>query len=302
MCLYPLTAFWSKEFGSSGKRLVTFDRNQSFSGVPLKLPCGQCVECRLARSLQWAVRCMHEKQLHSESAFVTLTYDDEHVPADRSLSVREHQLFMKRFRKRYGDGVRFYMCGEYGELRRRPHYHYLFFNRDFGDKKFYRTSKGGMRLYTSESLSELWPMGFNVVGEVTLESCAYVARYICDKITGAKASDHYQYVDGDGVVHPLVPEFTTGSRRPGLGADWYKQFGRHSLLSGDHCVLDGKRVRVPRFYDSRFEVTDTEELTRIKKRRINNARRFMKNQTYDRRRVREVVMIKKMKLFARDVS
>lgn len=303
MCLYPLTAYWSKEFGSSGKRLVTFDRNQSFSGVPLKLPCSQCIECRLKNSLQWAVRCMHEKQLHDESAFVTLTYDDEHLPGDRSLSVRHHQLFMKRFRKYYGKEIRFFMCGEYGERRRRPHYHYLFFNRGIGDRKFYKVAKGGERLYTSAKLQELWPDGFNVIGDVTLESCSYVARYICDKITGDKADAHYEFVDwSSGEISRLAPEFCAQSRKPGIATEWYSRFGKHSHLSGDHVVLDGRAVSMPRFYDNKYELSDPDDLLRLKKLRMSKARRFMKNQTRDRRRVREVVMLRKLKLFSRDVS
>lgn len=301
MCLYPLTAYWSKDFGSSGKRLVTFDRNRAFSGVPLRLPCYQCVECRLARSLSWAVRCMHEKQLHTESSFVTLTYDNEHLPEGGTLVMRDHQLFMKRMRKRYGKGIRFFMCGEYGERGRRPHYHYLFFNRDFGDRKFYKLSKSGERLYTSDEVSELWRSGFNVIGDVTLESCAYVARYICDKVNGDMAASHYDSVDAHGCITRLLPEFNCGSRRPGLASEWYEQFGKHSHVSGDHCVLNGKRVKMPRFYDGKYELSDPEGLQLLKKRRMNTARRYLKNQTLDRRRVREVVTLRKLKLFSRDL-
>jgi len=303
MCLHPLTAYYSKEFGSSGKRLVTFDKSQSFSGLPLRLPCYQCVECRLARSLSWAVRCMHEKMLHTESAFVTLTYDDDHLPEDRSISVRDHQLFMKRMRKRFGKGIRFFMCGEYGEKNGRPHYHYLLFNRDFPDRKYYKMAKNGVdKLYTSEIAEELWSNGLCVVGDVTLDSCAYVARYIVDKVTGDRADGHYTVVTSDGVVVSRVPEFTCQSRRPGIASEWYKRYGRHSHVSGDFAVMDGKRVRMPRFYDGRFELTDPEELAIIKKRRLANARRYRKNNTRDRLRVREVVALKRLRMYERDVK
>lgn len=291
-CYSPLRAFYTAEKGVSGKRGITFDRNASFSGEPLRLPCGQCIGCRLDRSLQWAVRCMHEKQLYSESSFVTLTYNNESLPEGGTLVKRDHQLFMKRLRKEYGNGIRFYMCGEYGAVNKRPHYHYIFFNKDFADKKYYAQAKRGEKLYTSEKLSELWPYGFNVIGDVTMESCAYVARYVVEKITGEKANAHYQCVTADGVIVDRVPEFTCMSRRPGIGSDWYGAFGVHSHKSGDYAVMDGKRVRMPRFYDVRYEVVDSAGMEMLKKRRRRNARRHRADNTPDRRRVREKVATK----------
>ena len=226
-CTSPLTAYRSKDVGSSGKRRITFDRNASFSGLPMKLPCGQCIGCRLAHSLQWAVRCMHEKQLHSESSFVTLTYSPEHLPSNGSLVVRDHQLFMKRMRKKMGNNIRFYMCGEYGHLFGRPHYHYLFFNRDFSDKKFWKNNKRGEPLYVSQVLSDLWDVGFSSIGDVTFESCAYVSRYIVDKIKGDKASDHYG---------GRTPEFTCQSRRPGIASAWYESMESIPTLVRSCCV------------------------------------------------------------------
>lgn len=300
-CYHPLTGYYSKEVGSSGKRGITFDRNASFSGVPIRLPCGQCIGCRLDRSLQWGIRCMHEKQLHSESCFLTLTYNNEHLPEGNTLVLSDHQKFMKRFRKRFGKRVRFFMCGEYGAREKRPHYHYLIFNRDMPDRKFWKFNKRGERLYTSKVLTELWPYGFNVVGDVTLESCCYVARYICDKITGDMAIEHYRNVTGDGVLVDRLPEFTCQSRRPGLASDWYKKFGAHSHESGDFVVLDGRRVRVPRFYDNMYELLDTAGLNAIKKRRMRKAIKHLRNNRRDRLRIREVIAIRKLQMKGKEL-
>ena len=114
VCLSPLEAWYSKELNVTGKRSLVFDKREALTGIPVKIPCGQCIGCRLQKSLDWAVRCVHEKSLHEESSFVTLTYDDEHLPANGSLVYRDFQLFMKRYRKITGSGVRFLMCGEYG--------------------------------------------------------------------------------------------------------------------------------------------------------------------------------------------
>lgn len=295
-CDFPLTAFYSKEIGKSGKRGITFDRGASFSGVPLQLPCGQCTGCRLARSLQWAIRCMHEKSLHTMSSFVTLTYDDNHLPEDGSLSKDDPRQFMYRLREHLYRtaglyGLRFYMCGEYGARTNRPHYHYLFFNLDFLDKKFYKLAKGGERLYKSPLLDRLWPFGSNIIGAVTMESCAYVARYITDKITGDRADDWYQ---------GRIPEFVNMSRRPGIGAGWYEKFGSHSHKSGDFAVLDGKKVAMPRFYDKRFELVDGSGLAVLKKDRRRKALLHKADSTVDRRKVRRIVRDSRMSQMKRE--
>jgi len=100
-CTKPLDA-WRGQPTSNGKRPIVFqakDAPPPASFFPLKLPCGQCINCRLERSRQWAVRCMHEASLYENNAFVTLTYDEQHVPLNGSLDVTELQGYMKRLRK-----------------------------------------------------------------------------------------------------------------------------------------------------------------------------------------------------------
>ena len=109
-CFHPLTGYHGKEVSKNGKRPIVFNRNRSFDGIPVKLPCGRCIGCRLERSRQWAMRCVHEASLHEANCFITLTYDDAHCPKDGSLRFEHWQKFMKRFRKRFGSGVRFYHC------------------------------------------------------------------------------------------------------------------------------------------------------------------------------------------------
>ena len=87
---------------------------------PFQVPCGKCAECLLERARDWSIRCLHEAKMHEHSAFVTLTYADENLPADRKLNHFDFQLFMKRLRKEYGEGIGFFMCGEYGEQTQRP--------------------------------------------------------------------------------------------------------------------------------------------------------------------------------------
>lgn len=287
-CYGPLTAYYSKEVNPTGKRSLIFDRKASHSGVAIRVPCGQCIGCRLERSRQWAMRCMHEKRLHERSSFLTLTYGDEFLPPDGGLSVRDLQLFMKRLRKRKGEGVRFYACGEYGETTARPHYHVLLLNVDFDDRLHYSTAKRGERLYVSRELDDLWPQGLSVIGDVSFDSCAYVARYIMKKITGKGADAHYTVVDRFGVVHSLQPEFTVMSRRPGIGSGWFDNFGKHAYQF-DSVVVNGREVRPPKFYDSRYELCDADHLALIKRKRRSKIVRA--DNTSRRRRVREVVAL-----------
>ena len=116
-CYYPLNAMRS----SSGIQFT----GDTIGNI--KIPCGRCVGCRLERSRQWSVRIMHESQLHAENSFITLTYDDAHVPSDYSLRYPDFQKFMKRLRKHTGLPIRYYMCGEYGETFSRPHFHSCIF-------------------------------------------------------------------------------------------------------------------------------------------------------------------------------
>jgi len=199
-CYKPLTAYltpWqinNSEAKDSKKvfRRVSFKEDADHS-IQVSLPCGQCVGCRLERSRQWAVRCVHESQLHKENCFITLTYAPEHLPQNSSLDYRDFQLFMKRLRKRFtGKSIRFYMCGEYGENFGRPHFHACIFGHNFDDLKLWKT-QNDVPLFRSKTLEELWPFGHSSVGTVTFESAAYVARYIMKKVTGDAAAEHYTF-------------------------------------------------------------------------------------------------------------
>jgi hypothetical protein len=91
-CYHPIGAYQKRAGGP------VYFKNDG-AGMPLQLPCGQCVGCKLERSRQWAVRCMHEASLYENNCFVTLTLDDDHLPSDGSLDKDIFQRFMKRLRK-----------------------------------------------------------------------------------------------------------------------------------------------------------------------------------------------------------
>lgn len=279
-CFHPIDCY--RKIGGG----VTFTRQNAYTDQPLKIPCGQCVGCRLERSRQWAIRCVHEASLYEHNSFITLTYDDENLPSDRSLHVEHFQKFMKRLRKRFGQNIRFYHCGEYGEQTFRPHYHACLFNINFHDKKLW-SQKNGNNLYNSEILSKLWPFGYAVIGDVTFESAAYVARYIMKKINGKNAQQHYERVNLEtGEIYQLKPEYTTMSRRPGIAGEWFQKFQK-DIYPKDFLTINGKKMRPPRYYDRQFELLYPTDLEKIKSRRKIKAKKHLTNNSKERLLVRE---------------
>ena len=270
-CFTPLEA-WRFFDASSQSFKLTFKRGKAeLPGCQrILLPCGQCMGCRIERSRQWAIRCVHEAQLHKENCFITLTYSPEFLPEDGTL-VKEHfQKFMKRLRKRFGSGIRFFSCGEYGKKLQRPHYHAILFGFDFPDKELFCV-RNGERLYISKVLQELWPYGISSIGSVSFESCAYVARYCTKKITGKKAKEHY----GD-----RLPEFTLMSRRPGIAANWIEEFS-DDVYPHDFVVTSkGKKVRTPRYYDKRMEIIDPETFSKTWGARQERVAEFMETDLF----------------------
>lgn len=266
-CYTPLQAWRGRVPGKSGKTPIVFDKSDSCL-AEIQVPCGQCIGCRLERSRQWAIRCVHEASLHRDNCFITLTYDDENLPPDGSLNVKHFQDFMKRLRKHiHPHKVRFYHCGEYGSKLGRPHYHAILFGWEPGDLELWQITKTGERLYISPTLQKLWPFGFSTVGAVTFESAAYVARYILKKQTGEQAELHYTRLNAStGELEPIRPEYTTMSRRPGIAADWYDQF-KDDVFPDDFVVHENRKLKPPRYYLDRYEIEEPDLWKKIKARR-----------------------------------
>lgn len=274
-CYSPLRAFKDHEHN------IVFSDSCESVIYELKLPCGQCIGCRLERSRQWAVRCMHEAQLHEENSFLTLTFDDDHLESP-SLNKRDFQLFMKRLRKKFKKKkIRYYHCGEYGEKFGRPHHHACLFGLDFPDKKLFKITKRGDRLYTSDILNSLWGHGYCIIGDLTFESAAYVARYVTKKITGKKAGDHYERVTPDGEILSLEPEYNSMSRRPGIGFPWIEKY-LSDVYPHDEVVIRGKKCRPPRFYDKYIEKHYPSLYENIKINREESVLLFQSENSLDR--------------------
>lgn len=268
-CYSPLDC-WRQRGNDVGVSKISFSKHDDLA-TPLTIPCGQCIGCRLEKSRRWAVRIMHETELHEKNCFLTLTYSDDKLPSDGSLHVEDFQLFMKRLRKRSTSPLRFFHCGEYGEENLRPHYHVCLFGDDFSDDRiFNKTTKQGDTLYTSPRLSEVWDLGHSWIGDLTFESAAYVARYCLKKQTG---SDDYRKSKNlltlEEHYYGRKPEYVTMSRRPGIGSDWLNS-GRNlfETYRDDSVVMRGKEMMPPPYYDKLLEKVDPVLFKKVKKERV----------------------------------
>lgn len=186
--------------------------------------CGQCLSCRINRQRVWAHRIVLEASMYGDNAFVTLSYDDEHLPAGETLEPRHVQLWIKRLRKS-GATFRYYAVGEYGETTKRPHYHLALFGHPTCTRGSTTPGRSGYCCEVCSSLQKLWPHGFIHSGTITPQSAAYIAGYVTKKMT---AKDDYR-------LNGRHPEFARMSLRPGIGAHFMDETAS-AILSHD---LDG---------------------------------------------------------------
>lgn len=252
-CYHPIPAFKTPD----GVVFSALSRHDILGTVDI--PCGQCLGCRLRRVRDWSLRIMHEASLRDANSFVTLTYGRDKLPPNSSLHYPDYQKFMKRLRRACGS-VRFYVCGEYGPLNLRPHYHACLFGVDFRhDRTVAGRSEAGEVFYESAMLTNLWGHGMCTVQDLTRRSAAYCAGYIVDKVTGDAAEAHYTAVDSDGVIHRRAPEFGRCSLKPGIGADWFRKFGS-DVYPLDKVISDGEEFTPPKYYDKLLKRVDPASL------------------------------------------
>jgi len=248
---------------------ITIDK-KSKNGLYMgrqKVPCGRCNGCRIKKSKEWAIRCIHETKANGDNnSFITLTYNDDHLPKDASLNHEHFQEFIRSLRKRVNgkikekepgfNKIRYYMCGEYGKATEnnswiaRPHFHAILFGFSFPDKTDH-TVRRNNQVYRSKLLEDTWNYGFSEIGNVTFKSCAYVARYIIKK--QKKTDDVYAIIDHDTgeITGYRKPEYTRMSLKPGIGSDYYDKFETDLY---EYVMLEpGKKMEVPKYYKEKIK-------------------------------------------------
>lgn len=292
-CFNPIKA----KRDDTGSIIFTSDESQGIHEV--EIPCGQCMGCRIRKAQEWATRMLHEKQFHEESIFITLTYNDENLPIDRSLQYDDVTRFIKRARKTLDKKIQYYYSGEYGEETLRPHYHMILYGTEFNEKIKYHgkenivehlfTNDHGNKVYTSTLLDELWGLGNCNFGSVTYDSCMYVAKYTTKKINGDLSDEHYSRFNPDtGEVWQVKKEEARMSRKPAIGYSWLAKYYKDTLRD-DYIVIGNKKVTVPQYYIKKirsdlekslidptyehpFKDITLEDLDNLKENRENNTK------------------------------
>lgn len=320
-CYYPIQGYISECPETGARKLVPLKFEVKSAEVEevlrdtlreyVQVPCGRCIGCRLEHSRQWAIRIMHETMMHVDNCFLTLTYDDDHLPGDGSLKKKHFQDFMKRLRKHLGFKVRYYHCGEYGEQNGRPHYHAVLFGFDVPDgtgrdidesmrsQGLYKIKvrDGEFPLFECPFLTRVWGHGMVTMGSVTFESAAYVARYVTKKVTGVAAEEHYRRVDAWGNEYFLQAEYATMSRKPGIGAGWFERFGEE-VYPCDEVIARGRACKPPRYYDKLLDQKDPSAYEGMKEaRRVAGADKPADGPA--RRRVKEVCSRARLQKYGR---
>lgn len=179
--------------------------------APRVFPCGQCTNCRINRSRNWTHRILLEMLDHADNSFVTLTYNNFFLPNNFNLFPRDVTLFFKRLRSNTGRDLRYYYCGEYGELSGRPHYHLAL----FGLGQQHKTDIEKAWTYKS------YPLGNVFIGDLNKNSARYISGYI---MKGATKTNEFT----EKILKGRLPEFQRMSRNPGLGVNTIKRIGQKS--------------------------------------------------------------------------
>lgn len=202
--------------------------------------CGQCNPCRINTRRKKKNRLIFEEKSHSNAAFITLTYDDKHLPTNGSLNIRDYQLFLKRIRKHYAKfniHLRFLVVGEYGEETFRPHYHFALFGAFPCINLHYDAFQ--RKKCTCEACSivkKCWTLGDSDNAYLTPHSAEYIAGYVTKKLT-KKEDDRLLRLDLQTLEpYYLHPEFARSSLRPGLGALAMDEIA-DSLMTDHGCDL-----------------------------------------------------------------
>lgn len=261
--------------------------------------CGQCIGCRLDYSRQWANRIVLEskKYKNDDCWFLTLTYDDEHVPTKTTkndktgeikqgltLKKQDLQKFIKKLRRHYEyhynhTGIRFYAAGEYGETTNRPHYHLCMFNMPIFTKyELHKKNEIGQAIFTCEEIQKIWGLGFIAIAHQSWETAAYTARYMLKKQKGDTADWYYKSQAKD-------PEFTLCSRNPGIGKEYYDN-NKQKIYKNDEIIIarakGAQKIKPPKYYDTLYDIEEPEEMEEIKEKRrkqAENAQRLKMSRT-----------------------
>ena len=209
----------------------------------LDVPCGVCYHCRKSYKSQWNIRLQHHfKYLTSSqrnnSYFVTLTFDDDHMPSSTNKETVAPivRRFLERIRKHCKKSVTHWIVSEYGDTTGRFHLHGIFFDIPFPIHK----------------LEYLWKQGFVTFTKLNQKRITYVTTYVNKQIKGLIELPHYR-------------QFVFCS--PGIGKDFCSDdinisYSRQHGSCVPFIFFNNRPFSMPRYY--RNKIFTPEELEDIK--------------------------------------
>jgi hypothetical protein len=219
----------------STKCITPFYVKDKFTSEYIPVPCSKCPPCKKRRTSGWSFRLVEEGKRSLSALFVTLTYNTETVPITKNgfmnLDKTDVQKFMKRLRKLSNQKLKYYLCGEYGTQRMRPHYHLIIFNSD------------------REQVERAWsldnkPLGQIYIGDVNEASIGYTLKYMTKK---GKIPIHYN--------DDRQKEFSLMSK--GLGANYLTQkmikWHKMDIENRMYCnIIGNKKIAMPRYFKDKI--------------------------------------------------
>lgn len=271
----------------------TYDSQTEYPRA-LLLPCKQCIGCRISYTRNWAIRCLLEAKMHPADScwFVTLTYDDDNLPRSAACDINTGEFlfetggtlvpyhltqFLKNFRERlrhdfHLTGVRFYACGEYGTLSKRPHYHLIIFGVPYSKDLFkpFKYQSGSCELLEMPLLTDTWGKGMCPIGKLTYDSASYVAGYMLKKVKGKESQSYYD-------MNGIVPEFSRMSTHPGLAGGYFEMYS-DDIYKSDSLGLklkSGLVAKPPEYFDRLYKVEHADEFYTISAKRQHNYKESM---------------------------
>jgi len=203
-------------------------------GEIISVPCGRCLNCRIANAYQWSKRIALEVEEHKENCFITLTYEKP----EPAYNIRHIQLFFKRLRKRIDKKIMYYLVGELGSKTRRVHYHAIIFGYRPDDLVLYKTRPHN--LYISKLMTDTWQHGHVVIGDVNDKTINYCTGYI---------TKDFGSMDVNPMTGELLKPFMTCSKRPAIGRAYFDRLDQSTINERDYIYFKGSKDLLPKYFN-----------------------------------------------------
>lgn len=216
-------------------------------------PCGQCLACRINDTRSWYVRSHFEvKKLERPFRyFVTLTYDDEHLPKDGLCNKEELKKFLNNLNTSFGLEMRYFATSDYGSINNRAHYHCIILSK----KKI-----------TDKMVNRIWKKGFTYTKPYAKERMKYTLRYTVKKkpFPGEKPGWFRLISKGWG---DNVAQYYTGQ---------------------DYFVIDGKKYGIPDYCRKKIGLEKEPVLTYFNFASMLNSPQYQKGHLSDEKSLEDL--------------